>query len=372
MHIVGLLGMPRRVYTYPGGLGWTTYNMLETIGGFVTLAGILVCLGNLVHSYFRGPRAGPDPWHGPTLEWSVPSPPPEFNFAVVPTVSSAYPNWDERDRAADRRRLERGEGMLDRGHEQMQSTPVDAYPSRIAQLPHSSPWPIVLAFCLSGLFAVLVVEKYSVAAVFAVLAGLTLVAWHSREVQARDQPLRGHPSALFGMGTLIAAEAALFAMMVGTYFYLRFKNLHWPPPGIPDPKLLVPLLLLGVLLASLVPMHASYRAARIGRLPRARLLLLVALVVQAGYFAMEVSLYRDDLHRFAPQTHAYASIYYVLLGTAHAHVAIGLLLSGWLLVKLTGGLTRYRLHALQAIAVYWAAVGVLTAIATLTVLSPAL
>ena len=78
------------------------------------------------------------------------------------------------------------------------------------------------------------------------------------------------------------------------------------------------------------------------------------------------------IDRFAPQAHAYASIYYVLLGTAHAHVAVGLLLSGWLLVKLAGGLTRFRLHALQAIAVYWAAVGVLTLIATLTVLSPAL
>ena len=372
MHIVGLLGMPRRVYTYPGGLGWTVYNLLETIGGFVTLAGILVCFGNLAYSYFRGPRAGPDPWHGPTLEWSIPSPPPEFNFAVVPTVSSAYPNWDEGDRAVDRRRLEADQGMLDHGHEQMESTSVDAHPSRITQMPHSSPWPIVLALCLSGLFALLVAEKYSVAAVFAVLGGLALVAWHWRELPAREVPLRGQPAALLGMGTFIAAEAALFAMMVGTYFYLRFKNLHWPPPGIPEPKVLVPLVLLGVLLASVVPMRSSYRAARLGRLARARLLLLAALVVQAGYFAMEVSLYRDDLHRFAPQAHAYASIYYVLLGTAHAHVAVGLLLSGWLLVKLAGGLTRFRLHALQAIAVYWAAVGVLTLIATLTVLSPAL
>ncbi len=87
---------------------------------------------------------------------------------------------------------------------------------------------------------------------------------------------------------------------------------------------------------------------------------------------MEVSLYRDDLHRFAPQAHAYASIYYVLLGAAHAHVAIGLLLSGWLLAKLARGLTRYRLNALQAIAFYWAAVDVLTVVVTLTVLSPAL
>jgi heme/copper-type cytochrome/quinol oxidase subunit 3 len=244
---------------------------------------------------------------------------------------------------------------------------------QVVRMPHSSPWPIVLALCLSGMFAVLINQKYAVAAVFAVLAGLTLVAWHAQEPPPPPEAFRrGVPASLLGMGTFVAAEAALFAMMVGTYFYLRFKNLHWPPPGIPEPKLLVPLVLLGVLLASVVPVQLGYRAARVGRLVRARMFLLTALVVQAGYFAMEVSLFRDDLSRFTPQTHAYASIYYILLGVAHAHVAIGLLLSAWLLTRLARGLTPYRLNALQALALYWAAVGVLTVVATLTVISPAL
>ena len=97
MHIVGLLGMPRRVYTYPGGLGWTVYNVLESVGGYITLVGILLLLGNLVVSYCRG-AAGRARSRGtaPTLEWTIPSPPPEYNFAVIPTVTSAYPNWDER------------------------------------------------------------------------------------------------------------------------------------------------------------------------------------------------------------------------------------------------------------------------------------
>ena len=105
MHIVGLLGMSRRVYTYPSGLGWGAYNLAETVGGFVTLAGILLLLGNLVVSYRRGAAAGPDPWHGPTLEWTTSSPPPPYNFAVIPRVTSAYPNWDDDDRLHDRRDL---------------------------------------------------------------------------------------------------------------------------------------------------------------------------------------------------------------------------------------------------------------------------
>jgi cytochrome c oxidase subunit I+III len=183
MHIVGLLGMPRRVYTYPGGLGWTVYNVLETIGGFITAAGILLLFGNLIVSYFRGQPAGADPWHGPTLEWSVPSPPPEFNFAVIPTVSSAYPNWDEADRELDLRRLEQGVGVLDEGHEQVVSTPIDGEPDEVVRMPHESPWPILLALCLSAMCAVLTVEKFTVAAVLGVLLLLTLVGWHSKEPQ---------------------------------------------------------------------------------------------------------------------------------------------------------------------------------------------
>jgi cytochrome c oxidase subunit I+III len=94
MHVVGLEGMTRRIYTYPSGLGWGPSNLVETIGSYVTTVGIVVLLGNLVVSWFRGPPAGPDPWHGATLEWTIPSPPPEYNFAVIPVVKSRRPLWD--------------------------------------------------------------------------------------------------------------------------------------------------------------------------------------------------------------------------------------------------------------------------------------
>jgi cytochrome c oxidase subunit I+III len=183
MHIVGLLGMPRRVYTYPGGMGWTIYNVLETAGAAVTTVGILLLLGNLVVSYRRGAPAGRDPWHGPTLEWSISSPPPDYNFAVIPRVSSAYPNWDVGDREVDVLRLEEGVGVLDDGHEQVVSTPIDGDPDEIVRMPHDSPWPILFALCLSAMFAVLVVEKFTVAAVIGVVLLLTLVGWHSQEPQ---------------------------------------------------------------------------------------------------------------------------------------------------------------------------------------------
>src|SRR6266516_162885 len=181
MHIVGLLGMTRRVSTYPSGLGWTAYNLAETIGGFVTLAGILLLLGNLFVSYFRGPPAGPDPWHGPTLEWTTSSPPPEYDFAVIPRVTSAYANWDPVDREADRLNLAGGLLMLERGHEQPAVTPVDGRLAEIAQMPHESPWPPVLALALALVFTMLLIGLYGVAGIMGIVCLLALVGWHSQE-----------------------------------------------------------------------------------------------------------------------------------------------------------------------------------------------
>jgi cytochrome c oxidase subunit I len=94
MHIPGLLGMPRRIYTYEPGRGWDTWNLICTIGVVFQGAGVLVFVGNLVWSYFKGENAGSDPWDAWTLEWSTTSPPPVYNFSEIPTVRSRRPLWD--------------------------------------------------------------------------------------------------------------------------------------------------------------------------------------------------------------------------------------------------------------------------------------
>jgi cytochrome c oxidase subunit 1 len=94
MHIPGLLGMPRRIYTYEPGRGWDTLNFLITIGAFIQAIGVLVFVANLVISYFKGAKAGNDPWDAWTLEWSVSSPPRQYNFASIPVVESRRPLWD--------------------------------------------------------------------------------------------------------------------------------------------------------------------------------------------------------------------------------------------------------------------------------------
>jgi cytochrome c oxidase subunit 1/cytochrome c oxidase subunit I+III len=173
--------MTRRVYTYQHGLGWGIYNLLETVGGYVLAGGLLMIAFNIAWSSRRGAAAGRDPFHGGTLEWATTSPPPHYNFAVVPTVRSAYPNWDEEDRENDLRRLEDDELVLARSHETPLSTVNDAALDRIAEMPPESPWPIVVALATSLAFALVLTTHYVAAAAFVGAAALAVAAWNLQE-----------------------------------------------------------------------------------------------------------------------------------------------------------------------------------------------
>jgi cytochrome c oxidase subunit 1/cytochrome c oxidase subunit I+III len=183
MHIVGLLGMPRRNYTYPPNVGWQAYNVAETLGSYILTAGLLLVAANLGWSLFRGRLAGNDPWNGDTLEWSTSSPPPPYNYAVIPYVTSPYPMWDRADREEDARRLDRGDLTLESGHETIASTVLDAELDEILHMPSESPWPILLALSLSGVFALVLTGHYGSALVFVGVAAAVLGAWHWKEPQ---------------------------------------------------------------------------------------------------------------------------------------------------------------------------------------------
>ena len=181
MHLLGLAGMPRRDYTYSAGLGWSGYNLIETLGAYLLALGLLSVAVNLAISAFRGARVGNDPWGGDTLEWSTTSPPPEYNYAVIPTVSSAYANWDREDREADAEHLEWGVKTLERGHETPAGTAVDGEWDEVLDMPSKSPWPPLTALAISGVFAMVILQRWLTAAIFVVLVLVVLAAWHGRE-----------------------------------------------------------------------------------------------------------------------------------------------------------------------------------------------
>jgi cytochrome c oxidase subunit 1 len=94
MHFVGLYGMPRRIFTYADNMGWNTMNMVESIGSFILALGTLAFAINLFTAWKRGKVAGPNPWGAASLEWSIPSPPPVYNFREIPVVRSRMPLWE--------------------------------------------------------------------------------------------------------------------------------------------------------------------------------------------------------------------------------------------------------------------------------------
>jgi cytochrome c oxidase subunit 1/cytochrome c oxidase subunit I+III len=153
MHFLGLMGMPRRVYTYPRGMGWDGANLIVTAGSFLFAIGVLLLLINVVVSLRRGRTAGVNPWGAPTLEWSTPSPPPPYNFAVIPVVASRHPLWEaDLGRQAEGSRLDEGL-LLDRGRETIGTTPLDAEIDLILEMPADTLAPLGLALGLALLFA---------------------------------------------------------------------------------------------------------------------------------------------------------------------------------------------------------------------------
>jgi cytochrome c oxidase subunit I+III len=186
MHVSGLLGMPRRVYTYPDGLGWELYSLLSTIGAFVLAAGILVVVSDVILSLRRGRHAGPDPWHGDTLEWATSSPPPPYNFPVIPSVRSAHPNWDPEDRA-EARRLEQEELVLENGHQTLGTTVLESEADDVLQMPEESIWPLLLALALAVIFASLLFDLHLLALIGGLLALGALAGWHQPRRELQDQ-----------------------------------------------------------------------------------------------------------------------------------------------------------------------------------------
>ncbi len=110
MHFSGMLGMPRRIYTYDSGQGWDTFNLISSIGAYMLVVSTSIFVYNFFRSRNKGEIAGSNPWGAGTLEWSIPSPPPEYNFAVLPTVTSRYPLWEGNEADAESARVNSQEG----------------------------------------------------------------------------------------------------------------------------------------------------------------------------------------------------------------------------------------------------------------------
>jgi cytochrome c oxidase subunit 1 len=170
MHIVGLEGMPRRTYTYGAGLGWDALNKMETVGGFLIALSVLIFIVNIVRTKMNGEKAPEDPWDARTLEWITPSPPPEYNFAVVPIVTHRDEYWHRKYTEDDEGRLVK----LASGAAESTSEPES---HGHIHMPSPSYWPFVFALGLPILGYGFVFKNWWILAVGVVWLMFGMTGW---------------------------------------------------------------------------------------------------------------------------------------------------------------------------------------------------
>jgi cytochrome c oxidase subunit 1 len=170
MHQLGLNGMPRRVYTYLPETGWGTLNLIASIGAFVLAAGVLVFIVNAVWAYRAGAVAGDNPWGAASLEWSVASPPPHYNFHNIPVVQGRYPIWQATTDAPVVR------GLSTEKRETLVTSVLDAQPELKFDIPGPSIWPLMVALATGVTFIVGIFTPWAFL-VGAILTGITLTCW---------------------------------------------------------------------------------------------------------------------------------------------------------------------------------------------------
>jgi cytochrome c oxidase subunit I+III len=236
MHWTGLLGMPRRVYTYDAGLGWDLPNLISSVFSFVMAFGIAALLLDLVLHWRQGRKAPLNPWNAGTLEWASGTPPRSYNFASLPRITTLHPLWDSPDLPET---IATGQHALPHAthgrRETMGVDPVSGRVREVIHLPGNSWWPLVAGGVLALLCISLLLKQYPAAVGLALVAAVVLLRWswengaHPSAVkgEARDLPrgLKLHTRTfdgpgLWGMGMTMLADAALYASLLFGWLYL--------------------------------------------------------------------------------------------------------------------------------------------------------
>lgn len=335
MHISGLRGMPRRVYTYLAGVGLDELNLISTIGAFILALGFLLLIVNVLHSLRRGKVAGDNPWQAGTLEWATTSPPPHYNFEPLPVVRSRQPLWQqpaERTGYAFQSELDR--------RETLGTSFVAATPEMCVPLPTNT----IVPFLTAVVVAVLIMSMIFSFTLFLVACGLlflmlTIWHWPSAKERAMAWVQAGPPHALpistvvrrhgsyppyfYGIILLIVIEGVEFAALLASYYYLRAGTAQWPPPGTAAPSLWLPTLNLLILLLSAIPAYVADQAIQRDDQRTLRVGYLVNLLLGLLFLGLQVVQYSGTT--FSWQTNAYGSIVWTLVGFHFLFVAAALL-----------------------------------------------
>lgn len=336
MHLVGLRGMPRRIYGYEAQDGWTWMNLLSSVGSFIMVIGIGLLLIDLVVQLRYGRRARRDPWRATTLEWAMPIPPRPYNFASIHHLDT---HGDQVAPAALAPALARGEGYLGFTRNGWQETlgvhMTSGQAEQLIVLPKSTYLPLWTALAIACAVLGFLAKAYLVSGVAVLVAAVLFV------VGAQGT---GHRSDLgplpIGRGVSVpphtevassppwvalvfalVADGTLFVSLLFGTLYLWIAAPNWPPSATPGTSLGLALGVVAALALATVAARGSLRALAAGRKPQAWIV-LAALLLAASIAALLELIGGIMPH---PREHALGATAAALLGYVIAHAAIGLL-----------------------------------------------
>ncbi len=353
MHLTGLLGMPRRIYTYDDAAGWEWLNLVSSIGSFVMAIGFALFTVDIVLQVTMGRRAKRNPWGAKTLEWATAMPPPTYNFASLPSVTSRTPLTESGGKsdnlAID---LARGQGYLGFVRDgRLETLGVEITSGRLEQvvrLPNSTFIPLFTAMITGVFFVSVLLKFYLVAAIGFVVTIAMLLMWTRGWGDRADRGLMS-----VGLGeeapphTEVTGAPSNWAMTLGlfangtAYASLAFGMLflwvvapNWPPPVLLDPSVLASALAVVGLAAAAFAAARSVAPAALARAPQRELWLAVA---GAGHGAALAGFVVLMTAVPDPTRHAYLAATFVLLAYVALHAALGVVFAAYGIVRSRAG-----------------------------------
>ena len=340
MHITGLLGMPRRVYTYPAEMEWQVLNMVSTVGAFVFALGVVVFAVDLVRTQRRPSKAPGNPWNASTLEW-LPS--EDYATRSIPLITSVDPLWEQPGLSEQ---VEAGQhylpGTVTGKRETIATSPIGARPTYLMILPGDSWLPLIAAAGTAGFFLLLTVKATWLAWTCGLVAiGCTMAwLWESdakppvKEAHVSDDLVlpvgaRGKNShSWWATIIMLIVDAIIFASLVFAYIHISMRLVVCPPPtaGLPEP--MWQMLSSGLLLGAAGLMYAATRAVGKRRLPWLALAAVACVIAAFG-----ADFYGYQLAGLAPRRLAWSATIAAMLTYQGLHVVLTVLVGLYLAVR---------------------------------------